>query len=135
MKKLPAFIFLLLAVTVTGLSQAEVKNGGDSLTPAQKEAFDSIGKLNIQAIELYRQKKYNDALRIALEARSLIEKNGLGENIDALAALSNLGEIYLAKNEHAEAIEIFQKVLSSYQKKLGEENIYTARTTERIAVS
>jgi Tetratricopeptide repeat/Gram-negative bacterial TonB protein C-terminal len=104
-------------------------------TGEQTKALTEIGNLNGQIISLYKEKKYDEALKIALNIWEISDKNNLSKDLRALPALTNLGEIYLAKGKESEAIAVFQKILEAYQSNSGDMRLSVVKMTERIAVS
>jgi TonB family protein len=122
-------------ITVICLFLAFSINAQTNDANEQTKALTEINNLNGQVIALYRQEKYDEALKTALGVLNLVDKNNLSKDLRVLPALSNLGEIYLAKGKESEAIAIFQKVLEGYQANSGDQKLPIAKITERIAVA
>jgi hypothetical protein len=77
MEKISIFILLLLLLTINAISQSIDGVVVSQLTTEQSSAMTEIGKLNIQVIDLFKEKKLDDALRVALNIQSIIEKKCL----------------------------------------------------------
>ena len=118
------FACLLLALSIAAQT-------GD--TPEQKNALAEIGTLNGQVIALFKQKNYDEALKVALNVWSLAEKNGLAKDVRVLPSLTNLGEIYLAKGRETEAVATFQKIFDAYEARSAATGLPAVRLTERLA--
>ncbi len=128
MRKLILIIFVCFFL---GLSlQAQTPE-----TAEQTKALTEITNLNVNLISLYKEKKYDEALKIALDIWELTEKKGLSKDLRVLPARTNLGEIYLSKGKESEAIAVFQKILDAYQANSGDLRLPVAKLTERIALS
>jgi TonB family protein len=104
-------------------------------TPAQKKTLVEINNLNNQVIALFKEKKYDEALKTALEIQNTVDSNGLSKDLRVMSALSNLGEIYLTKKKESEAIAVFQKILGAYQANSVGAKLPAAKITERIATA
>jgi TonB family protein len=107
-------------------------------TPEASEktkAVAEITKLNGNLISLYKEKKYDEALKIALNIWDVSEKNGLSKDLRVLPMLTNLAEIYLAKGKESEAVAAYQKVLDAYQANSGDQRLPVVKITERIAAA
>jgi TonB family protein len=104
-------------------------------TAEQAKAVTEITNLNTNLITLYKEKKYDEALKIALNIREISERHGLSKDIRVLPALTNLGEIYMVKGKESEAIAVYQKVLAAYQANSGDVRAPVAIITERIATA
>jgi len=125
MKKITLTLFISLFFTFSALAQTV-----DS--PERKKAVTEINNLNEQVIALFKEEKYDEALKVALNIRTLAEKNGLSNDVRVLPSLQNLAEIYLTKSRESEAIATFQKVLEAYQSNAAENGVQIARLTERL---
>ncbi len=128
-------VFLLLILTTQYLSQAPVKGPVSTLTPAQQKALAKIDGLNSQLIKFFTQKDLNAALQKGIEMQALIDNNGLGENVNALIALTNLAEIYLAKGRESDAVKLFLRILDGYQKRPDAPGAAIAKVTERLGLA
>lgn len=98
-------------------------------------ARDEVGKLNRRVLDLYNQKKIDEALQVALKMQAVIEQNGLSEDPNAMSALANLGELYIVKGKEESAIPIFEKLLENARKVLGENSVAELKYTERAALA
>lgn len=127
--------FLLLILTTQYLSQTPVKGPVSALTPAQQKAMAEIDSLNNQIIKFFTQKDLNAALQKGIEMQAVIDNNGLGENFNALIALTNLAEIYLAKSRESDAIKLFLRVLDGFQKRPDASGAAIAKVTERLGLA
>lgn len=125
MKKIFFSSLISLFLTLSILAQTN-----DS--PAQKGALAELGKLNAQVIALFKEKKFDEALKISLNAWSVAEKNDLVKDPRVLPGLSNLAEIYLAKKKEGEAVATLQRILEAYESGAGNNDPAVVKTLERI---
>src|SRR6185369_2026069 len=109
-------------------------NAQNNDTAEQKKALSEIGSLNGQIITLYKQKNYDEALKLALNIWDIAEKNGLSKDLRVLPFLANLAEIYFTKNKFTDAAATYQKILTAYQSNSGNTTLPVAKTAERIAL-
>ena len=104
-------------------------------TTAQAKVLTEINKSNSQVISLFKEKKYDEALKVALEMQKTIDSNGLSKDLRVMSALSNLGELYLTKKKESEAIAVFQRILDAYRANFVGAKLPAAKITERIATA
>jgi len=127
MKK-TAFILFVSLISIFSIN-AQSKD-----TPEQIKALNEITNLNNQVITLFKEKNYDEALKVALNIPTIAEKNGLSNDLRVLKALANLAEVYLTKGEETEALATYQKILTAYQSNSGDTRLPVAKTLERIAI-
>ncbi|MFL6208119.1 MAG: TonB family protein [Pyrinomonadaceae bacterium] len=88
----------------------------------QTEALREAARLGRTIVQLYGQKKYDEALPLAERAVTLREK-ALGPDAPLLAdTLSNLGALYLAKLDYERAEPAYKRALAIYDKSATESN-------------
>jgi CHAT domain-containing protein/DNA-binding XRE family transcriptional regulator len=98
-----------------------------------QEALAEAVRLNQQAVELYQQGKYNEAISLAEKALAII-KQQLGENHPYTAlSLNNLAELYFSQGRYAEAEPLYLQALAIYKQQLGENHPYTAQSLNNLA--
>lgn len=130
--KLVAILSFMLALSLT--TQAQNGSGSpETLTTVQTSALNEAQTLNREMISLYQQQKYDDALKLGLRIRSLIDQNGIFEHRNSLTLLSNVAEVMLAKGKEGDAIALYQRILAAWQKTQGPDSLPEAQVTDRIA--
>jgi tetratricopeptide (TPR) repeat protein len=128
MKKISLIVSVCLFLTFA-------VNAQSTDTTAQAKILAEINKSNSQVIALFKEKKYDEALKVALEIQKTIDDKGLSKDLRVMSALSNLGEVYLTKKKESEAIAVFQKILDAYQANSVGAKLPAAKITERIATA
>src|ERR1017187_8745301 len=86
--------------------------------PAQAQ-IATLKKLNAQAVDLYRQAKYVEAVRVGQDALKIAEKTFGPSHREVATALSNLAEYQRAQGNYAEAESLLKRALVIDQKLLG----------------
>ena len=84
-------------------------------TPARK-----ADELNRSVVNLYRQAKYEDALKAALEAVEFSRKTVGADSPEHADSLGNLAELYKARGKYAEATPLLQQALEIRRTNPGE---------------
>lgn len=83
---------------------------------------DDARKLSAQAVALYKEGKYEEAIELQKHALAMWEKE-LGPDHELIATGStNLGEMYMALNRYGEAVGSYQRALKIKEKLLGPEH-------------
>jgi TonB family protein len=83
---------------------------------------DEARKLNAQAVALYKEGKYEEAIKLQKQALAMWEKE-LGKEHKLIATGStNLGEMYKALNRYGEAAGAYRRALKVEEKLLGPEH-------------
>ncbi len=116
---LAAVLFAFFCITGMPFSalsaQSESSQGSDAIPP-----FEMVKSLNADAVKLYRQGNYREALSVALRASEL-SRQTLGEQHPGFAdAIDNLAAIYKATGDYEEAEPLLRQALQIRQKALGE---------------
>ncbi|WP_287521026.1 CHAT domain-containing protein [Okeania sp. SIO2C2] len=97
---------------------------------------DELGKaerLNNQAVELYQQGKYAEAIPLAEKALA-IRKNLLGDNYpDVTESLNNLAALYISRGRYREAEPLLQKSLAITKDKLEDNHPDVAAIMNNLA--
>jgi TonB family protein len=125
----------LLLTTVISLILTFSISAQTGNTAEQTKALNEIGSLNGKVIALYNQKKYDEALKPALDVWTVAEKNGLSKDLRVLPFMTNLPEIYLVQGKESEAIAAFQKILEGYQSNSSDTRQPVVKITERIGTA
>lgn len=105
------FLFVLTAIFFVN---AQTPDDSSKAT-----AVREIQSQNLKMVNLYKEKKFDEALLIGKSILEKAKRENLSGNLDVLLAITNLGEVYLAKSKETEAIAVFQMALEDYEK-LGE---------------
>ncbi|HKS26269.1 MAG TPA: tetratricopeptide repeat protein [Pyrinomonadaceae bacterium] len=98
--------------------------------PELKEA----GELSAQVVRLYGEKKYDEALPLAKRALKLREEKLGPEHPLVIASLTNLAEVYLAKEKLGEAEPLYQRALAVLEKSTGKPDPRMGQILDRLAL-
>jgi len=108
--------------------------GNISISPAQDADIKRAEQLRQQLIQLYKQKKFSDAVPIAREVLAIQEKI-LGKNHPrTVVTLNNLALLYKAMGDYSRAEPLYQRALAICEKTLGPNHHDTATTLNNLAV-
>src|SRR5262245_25886020 len=83
---------------------------------------EEAGKLNAQAVTLYKEGKYGDAVKLQKQALALWEKEGDKESKLIVTGSTNLGEMYMALKRYDDAARAYQRAMKIEEKTLGPEH-------------
>jgi tetratricopeptide (TPR) repeat protein len=100
---------------------------------AQSGELEQAEELNRQAVALYRQGQYSEAIPIAEKVLSIREKALGPEHPDLATSLNNLAELYEALGDYARAEPLFKRSLAIREKALGPEHPHTAQSLNNLA--
>src|SRR5262245_7261807 len=108
---LPAVLFICLFATPVSAQ-----------TEAAAPAVDEARKLNIQAVALHKEGKYQEAIKQEKQALAIWEKE-LGKEHQLIAMGStNLAEMYRSLQNYKDAAAAYQRALKIREKSLGPEH-------------
>lgn len=129
---------LLLAASVCAQTEDEkaASEAGQSqakATAAQTPEIQETVRMSETVTRLFSEKSYDQALELAKRVLEIREKALAPDDKLVIEALSNLAEIYIAKNMYKEAEPVFQKLLAYYDKPDMAEPQKTAKVFERLA--
>lgn len=111
---------LMLACVYCWLACATAFAQGSPAAPAP--AVEEASQLNQQAVRLYQEGKYAEAIPLAKKALKLREQ-ALGENHELVGiTLFNLGSFYYANQQYFEAESPYKRVLKIYETNYGKED-------------
>src|SRR2546423_14623322 len=102
-------IVLLILLLLTCPAGAQTT---DEQSPELKEAND----LSSQVVRLFGEKRYDEALPLAKRVLKIREEKLPPSSTRIAAALTNLAEIYLAKDKPGDAEPLYQRALAIYEK-------------------
>lgn len=89
-------------------------------------------KLNLEAVKLFGQARYDEALPLATRALELRQK-ALGPNHQDLIPLhTNIAEMYRAKNQPGQARSYFERALTIAEKAYTENSLKTAQLLDKL---
>jgi len=135
MRKILFVLAFSMAVPFAGLAQAPDKQTQDSTekaASASPELAEAL-RLSAKAVDLYNQKRYDEALTFAKQALELREK-ALGPDHELIAtSLNNIAGIYRSKHLYADAEALYKRSLKILEKRFGVESKYLTETLEHLA--
>ena len=82
-------------------------------TSNEAELTEAV-RLNTSVVELFRHGKYKEALPLAKRAVEIREKALSPNDARLIASQRNLAEIYLGLGKYADARQLFERVVKSY---------------------
>lgn len=130
-------LLLLTWVTpspVKGQTRASAPDQAQGQSTAQTSAdLEEAGRQHALGVELFKEKKYDEALVAAKRAVELREKSLGAEHYLTRASLSNLSQVYIAKQDYGEAIKVLRRLLPIYEKVLKPGSDEVFKTLEQLA--
>ncbi|AFY60595.1 CHAT domain-containing tetratricopeptide repeat protein [Synechococcus sp. PCC 6312] len=100
---------------------------------SQSGGLAEANQLNEQAVKLYQQGRYNEALPLYQRSLAIWEK-ALGPNHPNVATgLNNLGALYQAQGNYAQALPLYQRSLAIREKALGPDHPDVAYSLNNLA--
>src|SRR5882724_5664276 len=120
---------LILWVTIAWALElsvgSEVSNGrtppDQGQTSQSSPAAAEATRLSSLVVTLFKEGKFDEALPLAKQALGITEKLFVEGDPQIDIALNNLGEVYFAKKDYASAKGVYQRLLASKEKKLGDD--------------
>ena len=94
---------------------------------------DELGVLDQQALKLFQQGKYQQAIPIVEKALAIVEKEKGPEDPDTAKTLNRLALLHGLTDDYAKAEPLFQRALQIREKVLGLENPDTATSLNELA--
>src|SRR5260221_14137851 len=92
---------------------------GDDGATGQESDVAPADALKRQVNQLYRERRYGDAILVAKEELDLREKALGPEHPDVATSLNNLAELYLDHSRYAKAEPLLKRSLAICEKTLG----------------
>ncbi len=100
----------------------------------EQAELEEVEQLVKQFVELYQQKKYNEAILIGEQALTLI-KEQLGDTHPLTAVMLNgLAKLYYNQGRYTEAEPLYQQALAIIKQELGENHPDTATSLNNLAL-
>jgi TonB family protein len=137
--RVPLFLILTtwLAVgapSAKGRAKAAAPEQSPGQSPTQGEAdLAEAGRQHALAVQLFSEKKYDEAIVAAKRAAEIREKSLGAENYFTRTSLNNLAQLYIAKGDYDNALKILQRLLPIYEKVLKPGSEETFKALELIA--
>lgn len=126
MKKILTLVFIL------GIFLSIEAQDDKKISPAIQEAEN----LSAEVVNLFRQKKYQEALPIAHKVVQINENEFGKESVEVAVALRNLGFVYYFLDDKKEAEKTFERASIIFEKQTAlqkEENLLLAEMLEKLA--
>jgi len=122
-------LFLIVSLPGTRFSCAALQ-----VERVNSPELEEAGKLSRQALLLFAENKFDEALAPAKQALEIREKV-LGRDHEQVAAsLDNLADIYVAQQKYVVAEPLYKRSLAILEKKWGPESKYLTSTIESLAL-
>ena len=101
---------------------------------AQSAELQEAERLNQQALQLYNEGKYSEAIPLVQRAIAIGEKVLEREHPAVATSLNNLAQLYQAQGNYTQAEPLYQRSLAIYEKALGREHPDVAESLNNLAV-
>ncbi|NEQ09701.1 MAG: tetratricopeptide repeat protein [Moorea sp. SIO4E2] len=101
---------------------------------AEELSLTEASQLNQQAIKLYQQGKYSEAIPLAERALEIRQEVLGEEHLDVATSLNNLALLYKSQGRYAEAEPLYQQALALRKKLLGEDHPHVATSLNNLAL-
>ncbi|HKR00470.1 MAG TPA: TonB family protein [Pyrinomonadaceae bacterium] len=102
---------------------------GEASSPELLEAQ----RLNVEVLTLYRAGKYEEATEPARRVLLILEKALPPGDPKLNSALTNLGEIFVARRRYAEAKDYYQRLLANHEQSPVPDNAMIGKAVDRLA--
>jgi tetratricopeptide (TPR) repeat protein len=99
---------------------------------AQESDLAQVETLNSQASQLFRERRYQDAIASIREALAIREKVLGPDHLDVAASLNILGLLYDNQGRYHEAEPLYQRSLQIREKALGPDHPEIARSLNNL---
>ena len=119
------FFFLFLAALLFSFNSQE---------PKEPPELQEASTLSESVVNLFNQRKYDEALPLAKRALEIREKLLPRTDPRILSSLTNLGELYVARRDYKPAREVFQRLLQIQEEVFGPDDVNLAFTFDRLAL-
>ena len=124
---------IVVGVVPLGMLTPTVGQVIAQVSSQDQEALAEAKRLTQQAVELYQQGKYNEAIPLA-EKALITRKKVLGENhIDTAESLDNLARFYESQGRYSEAEPLYKQVLAIAKTQLGDNHLNTGAILNNLA--
>jgi CHAT domain-containing protein/Tfp pilus assembly protein PilF len=122
-----------LGVVPLGMLTPTVGQVTAQISSQDQEVLAEAERLSQQAIELYQQGKYNEAIPLQEKLLAIFKKI-LGENHSSTAAILNtLAQLYDFQGKYSEAEPLYKQALAIRKEQLGDNHPDTARSLNDLA--
>lgn len=109
-------VILIFLFSISARAQTNLTATLPALSPQQQTAFAETNQLSVEVAKLFAAKKYDEALPLAEKAVKIAEANQLFEKNRAVNTLTNLAEIYIAKEREGDAAKLYESAFDYHQK-------------------
>lgn len=128
-----ALITMSIILAQAGNAKPQTTDGSKQDVSATSPALTEAERLNQQVVQLYSEKRFDEALPLAKRALQLREAQ-LGREHQLVAdALFNLASIQMAKKNYREAESLYSRALKIYEKALGADSLKISNVLDELA--
>jgi TonB family protein len=131
-KAIVLILSVRLLLSASGWAQATASNQAEASSASAELAEAS--KLSRQALGLYNEKRYSEALALAKRVVEIREKRLGSQHELVVAALSDVAEIHIAETKYNEAESLYKRVLTILENKWGKESTHLVFTIKRLGL-
>jgi TonB family protein len=119
--------------TLTFLCLTSLLLVGTLHSSQESPELQQAATLTDSVIKLFSQRKYNEALPLAKRALQIREKLLPRTDQRVTDSLTNLGEIYIGKQDYEAARDVFKRSLEIQRERFGPESVNLAPLLDRLA--
>lgn len=119
---------------VVALTEKRAATTQDRELLAKQALVEQAQELSNEAISLYQQGRYKDAVPLAERALAIMETHSGQEHPFLATTLDNLAGIYRAQGDYPRAAVLSRRALEIYEKILGPEHLDVATALDNLAV-
>lgn len=131
-------LLVLICCTVIGVAAgaqaAPSPTTKEVAQDANPSTFDTSERLSREAVGLYKQGKYREALPIAARALELLEKAENPDGVKIAVALSNLAAVHQAIGNDKDAKPLLERAARLYAARPDAEPLHYGQTLKSLAV-
>ena len=102
--------------------------------PASAQGLDEATALNQQAIQLYNQGRFSEAIPLAQRVLAIREKALNPDHLDVAVSLHNLAGLYYAQGRYTDAEPLYKRSLAILEKAFGPYHLDIAASLNNLAV-
>jgi tetratricopeptide (TPR) repeat protein len=127
-----ALVVLLLTVGAIAHSQVVVTEHGNPQDKSSAPELSEALRMSAAVVELFRERKYDEALPLAKKALELREKVLTKDDQLVIETVLNLAEVQYARRELDESKKLFERAVHSYERLAGVDDPRRAKVLERL---
>jgi TonB family protein len=101
--------------------------------PQESAELQEAAKLTTSVVNLFNERKYGEALPLAKRALQIRQKALPRTDQRVSDSLTNVGEIYIGKQDYEAARDVFKQLVQIQEERFGADSVKLAPTLDRLA--